>query len=308
MGLSQTETGLPRFCRCLSPQQPNRAPLLWAGPIFALYKAMDYLRLKAIQLISTLLAPLGLGLKRDFERRLAEQRLQSEMQLEKELAQVAGQVADDIRGPLMALTTLSHLSHEMGSDKKELLNVAVARIRGVVDDLLKRHSLFTAVEASAPSKDKSELVSVVDSLIKEYRFSNPFTEWALHNHISSNHALVDLDVVQLQRVLSHLLDNAVEALPENQSSIEIALMERADHYLLQIIDNGCGIPEELLPKVAEEGVSHGKEKRRGLGLFEARKTLEGLGGELEIRSREGVGTQVVLLFPKIFKSEEAQVM
>lgn len=269
---------------------------------------MDNWTLKAIQLISRLLAPLGLGLKRDFEQRLAEQKRESEVQLERDLAQVASQIADDIRGPLMALTTLSHLSHEMGNDKKELLKVAVTRIRGVVDDLLKRHALFTAVEVSTPSKDTSELVSVVDSLIKEYKFSNPFTEWALHNHISSNQVLVDLDTVQLQRVLSHLLDNAVEALPENQSSIEVALMERADHYLLQIIDNGCGIPEDLLPKVAEEGVSHGKEKRHGLGLFEARQTLESLGGELEIRSREGVGTQVVLLFPKKFKTEEAHVM
>ncbi|KYG61686.1 hypothetical protein AZI86_18500 [Bdellovibrio bacteriovorus] len=258
---------------------------------------MDNWTLKAIQLISRLLAPLGLGLKRDFDLRLAEQKSLAEIQLQQELAQASAQIADDIRGPLMALTTLTHLSHEMGADKKELLKVAVGRIRGIVNDLVQ-----------APADETSDLVTVIEPLLKEYKFSNPSTQWALHNHLSSAQVPVDLDTVQLQRVLSHLLDNAVEAVPENQSSIEVTLMERADHYLLQIMDNGCGIPEDLLPKVAEEGVSHGKEKRHGLGLFEARKTIEALGGELQIRSREGVGTQVILLFPKKFKSEEALVM
>lgn len=266
-----------------------------AGPDFAYIMGMDNLVLKAIQFVSKLLAVLGLGLQRDFQARLQEQKHQADLQLEKEIAQITQQVAEDIRGPLMALTTLTHLSHEMAPDKKELLQVAVNRVRGIIDDLAKNTVLFSNNEMTIQEIEESsssELISVIEPLLKEYKFSHPQAQWALHNHLNSEHALIDLNTVQLQRVLSHLLNNAVEAVPENEALIEVTLMERTDHYLLQIIDNGCGIPEELLPKVAEE----------------TRKTMASLGGDLQIRSREGVGTQVILLFPKKFNSQEAQVI
>lgn len=77
------------------------------GPNFALKGGMDNWSLKAIQLVSRLLAVFGLGLKRDFQARLETQKREAEGLLQKEINQIALQVAEDIRGPLMALSTLT---------------------------------------------------------------------------------------------------------------------------------------------------------------------------------------------------------
>lgn len=241
---------------------------------------------------------LGVGLRREFLNQLHEQKLEAELALNKEIATISRQVAHDIRGPLMALTTLSQLSHEMGSDKKELLDLAVARIRGIAEDLLTKGKKQKTEETTFKKEEGHDLSGLMESLLKEYRFSHPKVDFTWHKHIHSEKASVSLESIKIQRVISNLLNNSLEALPEKEASINLTLMERQEHWLLQIMDNGCGIPEEVLPRLTQEGVSHGKEQGHGLGLFDARKTLEAIGGELQIRSRVGVGTQVVLLFPK----------
>lgn len=243
---------------------------------------------------------LAIGWRREFINKLHEQKLEAELALNKEIATISRQVAHDIRGPLMALTTLSRLSHEMSSDKKELLDLAVRRIQGVAEDLLNRgHKKETPASATTLAENKGQDLSfLMESLLKEYRFSHPQVEFSWNRHIHSKEAKVSLDSLKVQRVVSNLINNSIEALPAQEASIHMTLMERQNHWLLQIMDNGCGIPEEILPQLAQEGVSHGKENGHGLGLFDARKTMESIGGELQIRSRVGVGTQVVLLFPK----------
>ncbi|WP_374080445.1 sensor histidine kinase [Bdellovibrio bacteriovorus] len=241
---------------------------------------------------------LGVGLRREFLNQLHEQKLEAELALNKEIATISRQVAHDIRGPLMALTTLSQLSHEMGSDKKELLDLAVLRIRGIAEDLLTKGKKKKTEEAAVKKEEGPDLSRLMESLLKEYRFSHPKVDFTWHKHIHSEKASVSLESIKVQRVISNLINNSLEALPETEASINLTLMERQEHWLLQIMDNGCGIPEEVLPRLTQEGVSHGKEQGHGLGLFDARKTLESIGGELQIRSRVGVGTQVVLLFPK----------
>lgn len=246
---------------------------------------------------------LGFGYRREFLARLQEQKLESELVRNKEIAEISRQVAHDIRGPLMALTTLSKLSHEMNPEKKELFEHAISRIKGIAEDLLTRG------RKSLPENEEERSVLVVpqqpslshllESLLKEYRFSNPAVNFTWHNHVHSPVVQVRIESVKVQRVISNLLNNALEALPESEATINLTLMERQDHWLLQIMDNGSGIPEDVLPTLAQEGVTFGKENGNGLGLYDAKKTLQAAGGDLQIRSRLGVGTQVILRFPKI---------
>lgn len=243
---------------------------------------------------------LGFGWRRELMAQLHEQKLQGELLLNKEIASMARQVAHDIRGPLTALTTLSQLSHEMSEDKKELLNLAVTRIRGVADDLLSRGHRFRSNTplANFEMVEGPDLAQLMESLLKEYRFSNSHVNFTWHKHVTSAKVTAGIEAIKFQRILSNLINNALEAAPETQAAINLTLMERAEHWLVQLMDNGSGIPEDVLPTLGTEGRSYGKESGCGLGLYDARKTLETLGGELHIRSRLGVGTQVVLVIPK----------
>lgn len=238
--------------------------------------------------------------RREFTNRLQEQRLASELAMTQEIAAISRQVAHDIRGPLSALTTLSHLSHEMGAEKRDLFQHAVGRIQGIAEDLLTRSRQINVgtVPEKPLSRQGEDLVAVVESLLKEYRFANSRIRFGWHKHIQSSAVPVRLESIKLQRILGNLLNNSVEAAPESEASIDVTLMEREDHWLLQIIDNGCGIPEDVLPNLTREGFSFGKDNGNGLGLFDAKNTMLSIEGDLQIRSREGIGTQVILRFPK----------
>lgn len=250
------------------------------------------------------------GSRRELLNKLKAQELQAELSLNKEISTMSRQVAHDIRGPLMALTTLSKLSHEMSEDKKELLGLAVSRINGIAEDLLSKGKerlkdrnsdvaeASTEFAVTASLAAQSDLISISEKILKEYRFSHANIEFVWHQHVKASQVMVSLPEVKVQRILANILNNSIEAAPEKEAQISLSLLERDDCWLLQIMDNGCGIPEDVLPKLMSEGMSFGKENGNGLGLFDARKALQAIGGDLQLRSRVAVGTQVLLIFPK----------
>ena len=61
------------------------------------------------------------------------------------------------------------------------------------------------------------------------------------------------------------------------------------------------MPKHVLKKLGEKGFSYGKtgtESGNGLGIFHARETIEGFGGELRIDSTEEKGTDINIILPK----------
>lgn len=64
-----------------------------------------------------------------------------------------------------------------------------------------------------------------------------------------------------------------------------------------IIDNGNGIPENLISKVAQENFTFGKENGTGHGLFQVSNLIKRQGGRFKINSTVGIGTMVDLSFP-----------
>ncbi|WP_413582102.1 sensor histidine kinase [Bdellovibrio sp. HCB288] len=280
-----------------------------AGQVQVCYSSTD-LALKTVTspifLIGVFLGLMfvSFGSRRELLNSMQEQKLQSELERNKEISEISRQVAHDIRGPLMALTTLTQLSHEMSNEKKELLSLAVGRIRGIADDLLLRGKSVreineTAIKTSKVVGDQTDIIQVADRLLKEYKFSYPQIQFTWHQHVKAEKLQLPLDEMKLLRVLGNILNNSIEAAPESEASVSISLLDRDQNWLLQVMDNGSGIPEEVLPQLMNEGKSFGKENGNGLGLYDARKTLQAVGGDLQIRSRVGVGTQVIMVIPKV---------
>ena len=281
-----------------------------AGQVKVCYSTTDL----AMKAVSSPIFMLGLflgllflffGSRREFINRIKEHQLQAELSRNQEISEMSRQVAHDIRGPLMALTTLTQLSHEMSQEKKELLGLVVQRIRGVADDLLVRsRAVKSEVDKENPSTAPVQttagvdVIQVVERLLKEYRFSYERVTFEWHKHVAADVLYFPMEEMKLLRVLGNILNNAIEAAPEKEAVVSLSLLERDQNWILQIMDNGCGIPEEVLPELMNEGKSFGKENGNGLGLYDARKALLAIGGDLQLRSRVGVGTQVILVIPK----------
>ncbi len=103
---------------------------------------------------------------------------------------------------------------------------------------------------------------------------------------------VRADKGQMKQILINMILNAVEAL-EGGGSLRILAREENGMAFIRVIDDGPGISEGDLPHVFDPFFTT-KEKGSGLGLWIAYELTRENGGDIKIRSVEGLGTEVSL--------------
>lgn len=114
---------------------------------------------------------------------------------------------------------------------------------------------------------------------------------------------VVVDREKLKRVVQNVLENAVKYMDQPQGLITIRLMEQAEWVLVQIQDNGQGIPEEALPFIFDRFYRADPSRNSntggsGLGLAIVKQIIEGHGGEIRAASEMGIGTSIFFTIKK----------
>ena len=108
------------------------------------------------------------------------------------------------------------------------------------------------------------------------------------------------DARRLERVINNLISNAVKY-SSCKSSIDIRLRREQDYGVISIKDAGTGIPPEKIPTLFQpyRRLAQTKDmaKGSGLGLFSAKKIIDGHGGRIAIASEPGRGTTVTVELP-----------
>jgi len=104
---------------------------------------------------------------------------------------------------------------------------------------------------------------------------------------------------QINQGFLNLISNAAHATSDDNGMIHLVTGRHNDtHVRIQVIDNGCGIPDDVLPKVLEPFfTTKAAGQGTGLGLSIVRKIVEEHGGKIEINSKVGAGTKVSVLLP-----------
>ena len=216
------------------------------------------------------------------------------------IAQIASQVAHDIRAPVMALQAISGLQNSMSKEEGDLLRSVAARITNIADDLLKRGASETsAADAKESITDARKLLSeiVAEKAMAYHDRSN--VSFLLDIDNKSDHTLV-VDQGELSRALSNLINNSVEAVNDG-GEIKISLRATKQRINFSVADNGNGMNDSVLKRFGEKGFSSGKENSTsgsGLGVYHAKKLVERFGGSFSVFSRVGQGTIVTLGFPR----------
>jgi PAS domain S-box-containing protein len=111
-----------------------------------------------------------------------------------------------------------------------------------------------------------------------------------------------IDAARFQRVLSNLLQNSEEAMPEG-GTITLRLAAEDGGVLLTFADTGAGIPPDVQPLIFEPffttkgAYGGGSTQNPGLGLSVAHGIINDLGGTIEVESREGRGATITVRLP-----------
>jgi signal transduction histidine kinase len=108
--------------------------------------------------------------------------------------------------------------------------------------------------------------------------------------------LLEVDVARFTRVLCNLIKNAREAMPAG-GILTLTTDVVGNEVSLRLSDTGCGIPPEILPKLFEPFVTHGKTHGTGLGMAIAKSVVDAHGGKISVSSVHGNGTTVDIRLP-----------
>lgn len=213
------------------------------------------------------------------------------------IGQIAAQVAHDIRSPLTALNTaLKYLTNTPDEQRILLRNVS-NRINGIANHLLEE---YTQKDLSKNEKSLCLLASLVDNILSEKRLQFDGQAILLDVLIdeSGSMAFVLCHLQEMKRLLSNILNNAAEALTEQNRSIYLSLSVEKEWVDLTIQDAGVGIPQDKLKTLWKKG-SSSKKNGAGLGLPHAKETVESWGGKITLHSKINEGTKVSIKLPHV---------
>jgi putative PEP-CTERM system histidine kinase len=115
-----------------------------------------------------------------------------------------------------------------------------------------------------------------------------------------DHTVEAVEVVahrdRLERVVGHLIQNALEATPAG-GSVRVSAQCERDTVQVEVTDTGRGMSREFIETKLFRPFSSTKEHGMGIGAFESREYIRELGGSLAVRSTEGTGTTFTLTLP-----------
>ncbi len=102
------------------------------------------------------------------------------------------------------------------------------------------------------------------------------------------------------RVLTNLVSNALEALPEEGGWVRIGAFVKEERLYLSVQDNGCGISEEDQQRIFQRSFTTKRDQGGcGLGLNITRRIVEQHGGQIELSSQPEKGSTFTTWIPTI---------
>ncbi len=222
--------------------------------------------------------------------------LQREIQLQKTaaVAEMAQQVAHDIRSPMLALQVAANTIEKDTSQSVDLIRNATLQIQKIVTDLNKTEI--------AQQNDSFDLIAVTKEVVlfkkNEWSESGVTFLTSGFERYTSTTLSCSGNASDYNRILSNILNNAFDARP-NGCVISLDLELSEDYVSLIVGDNGPGIPDKILKAFGQRGNSIGKSTGRGLGLFNAVSRLKSWGGHLEVLETSPKGTTLGIKIPRL---------
>ena len=247
----------------------------------------------------------ALAIVRDITRQRQVQRLQEEF---------ISTVSHELRTPLTSLhagisLVAGEALGELPPDALEILGLALhnsERLRRLIDDLLDVQKL-----QGGHMEMQLEPTCLDEALRRGVQEQRAFArQRGVSLSLEPAPAVeVLVDPMRFQQVLANLLSNALKYSPAGQT-VRVSADRRGDAVRIAVADSGQGISEAFQPRVFERFAMADASTTRavggtGLGLAISRHIVQGLGGEIDFQSVEGVGTTFYVDLPIHASDREA---
>jgi PAS domain S-box-containing protein len=214
----------------------------------------------------------------------------------------AGMVGHDIRNPLQAMTSDVYLA----KSDLELMPEGTAKedMRESLDGIEKNIDYVNKIVQDLQDYARPLLPTVKETDVKMI-FEDILLKGLIPENIEVSSKveerarIVVADPDFLKRILSNLVNNAVQAMPEGGNLIVKADVKSGE-IVITVEDSGVGIPEKNRDKLFAPMFTT-KSKGQGFGLAVVKRLTEAIGGTVSFESEVGKGTKFIVYLPSQMK-------
>lgn len=239
---------------------------------------------------------------------LAETQKNSKLEIESERlrSNLLRSISHDLRSPLAgikgAISTIIETGELLSKDTKDEL------FQGIYDDtewlirLVENLLSMTRFEGGNMKIKKN--LELVEEVVYEavQRTSKRLKDHEIKVTVPEDVIMLSMDGNLIEQVLINLFDNAIKFTPK-EALIDVKVYEEVGDVIFEVIDDGIGISEEILPHIFDRFFTNGdkiSDSRRGVGLGLAicKSIVEGHGGKISAQNKDEGGAIFRFNIPK----------
>ncbi len=212
--------------------------------------------------------------------------------------EMAKQVAHEIKNPLTPMRlTVQSFERKFDANDPEIKLKVTEYSKTLIQQIDTMSSIAGAFSnfAQMPAQQNETL-----NVVKIVKLGlDIFNENYIHFITEEEEIIAELDRTQLIRVVTNLVKNAIQAVPDVTSPRILVTVTSEDEFVkISVADNGVGINDENKDKIFEPKFTT-KTSGMGLGLGMVKNIVETYNGTISFTSQPGKGTVFVVKFPKV---------
>jgi signal transduction histidine kinase len=209
----------------------------------------------------------------------------------RELDRFVYSVSHDLSAPLKSikgLVIISRMEPEAAMEYLDKIEISVNRLESFIDEVLE----YSRTNRRDLIFEEVNLKQLIGEINEKFQFLDGYEKiWFTYNFQSE---VVRTDKFLMRVVLSNLLSNAIKyqkTKEDHQPEIRLRSYTEKNYLIIEVADNGEGIPEEYQKKIFDmfyRGTVNSTGS--GLGLYIAREAVHKMNGEISVQSDRHKGS------------------
>ena len=208
------------------------------------------------------------------------------------IGQVATAVVHDLKNPIITILGFSKRIKERKGNADEAIDIvrdSAVTMQKIVQDVL---DFAKPLKLSLKQEDVGEVIAKACQFCQTKAEAG---EVSLITEVPGHRVHAEIDSFHMERALINLVSNAIEASGKGQN-VKVGMILGKETLTIKIIDQGPGMDRETLENIFTPFYTK-KNEGTGLGMPIAKKVIEAHKGKIDVDSKPGEGTEVMIELP-----------